>query len=149
MTTFTSDTYGYSLTVPTGWGWVQASARWNGKGSPGAIDPVADQFIGPADTSSWAFAAPTTKGLRAYVKATIQGTVEDHADTCPKPTPDAQHPIEIGGQPGMLLAWDCGLLINQAVTVEHGVGYFFGFRDPSVQAPTDAADHRLFLEFPD
>ena len=145
-TRFTSETYGYSLTPPEGWTAVQALARWDGKGSPGAIDAVADQFIGPADTSSWAFAAPTTKGLRAYVKATIQGTVEDHADTWPKPTPDAQHPIEIGGQPGMLLAWDCGLLINQAVTVKDGVGYFFGLRDPAVHTATNAADRKLFLE---
>jgi hypothetical protein len=149
MTTFTSETYGYSLTLPEGWTGVQAIARWDGKGSPGAIDSVADQFLGPDDTSSWAFAAPTTKGLRAYVKGTIEGTVEDHGDTCPAATPDAQHPIEIGGQPGTLLAWDCGLLINQAVTVEDGVGYFFGFRDPSVQAATNAADRKLFLELLD
>lgn len=110
---------------------------------------MADQFLGHADTSSWAFAAQTTKGLRAYVKGTIEGTVEDHGDTCPAATPDAQHPIEIGGQPGTLLAWDCGLLINQAVTVQDGVGYFFGFRDPSVQAATDAADRKLFLELLD
>ena len=83
------------------------------------------------------------------MKATIQGTVEDHGDTCPKAIPDAQHPIEIGGQPGMLLAWDCGLLIDQAVTVRDGVGYFFGLRDPTVQAATDAADRRLFFELLD
>lgn len=149
MTSFASETYGYALTLPEGWTGVQASARWDGKGSPGAIDTVADQFLGPADTSAWAFAAPTRKGLRAYVKGTIEGTFEDHGDTCPAATPDAQHPIDIGGQPGTLLAWDCGLLINQAVTVEHGVGYFFGLRDPSVHAATDAADRKLFLELLD
>ena len=33
----------------------------------------------------------------------------------------------LGGQPGTLLAWNCGVLVNQAVSVEHGVGFFFGF----------------------
>jgi len=143
-TTFTSETYGYSLTLPGDWTSVQASALWDGKGSPGSDDAVADQFIGPA-ASSWAFAAPTAKDLAPYVKGTIEGTVEDHGDTCPA-TPDAQDPIEIGGQPGMLLAWNCGILINQAVTVESGIGYLFGFRDPSVHAATDTADRKLFLE---
>ncbi len=144
-TTFISETYGYSLTLQGGWTPVQASAVWDGKGSPGSDDAVADQFIGPAAASSWAFAAPTTRDLAAYVKGTIEGTVEDHGDTCPA-TPDAQVPVEIGGQPGKLLAWNCGILINQAVTVENGLGYFFGFRDPSVQAASDAADRKLFLE---
>jgi hypothetical protein len=144
-TTFTSETYGYSLTLPGGWVPVQASAVWDGKGSPGSDDAVADQFIGPTAASSWAFAAPTTRDLAAYVKGTIKGTVEDHGDTCPA-TPDAQDPIELGGQPGRLLAWNCGILINQAVTVKNGVGYFFGFRDPSVKAATDATDRELFLE---
>ena len=106
---------------------------------------MVDQFIGSADISSWAYAAPTTQGLTAYATGTIEATVEDHSDTCPA-TPEAQHPIEIGGSPGTLLAWNCGVLINQAVTVENGVGYFFGLRDVSVQAATDAADRKLFLE---
>lgn len=143
--TFTSETYGYSLALPSGWTSVQASASWDGKGAPGSDDAVVDQFIGPAAASSWAYAAPTTKGLAAYATATIEATVEDHADTCPA-TPDARHPIEIGGRPGTLLAWNCGILINQAVTVDNGVGYFFGLRDLSVQAATDAADRKLFFE---
>jgi hypothetical protein len=105
---------------------------------------VVDQFIGPADASSWAYAAPTTKVLASYVRATIEATLEDHADTCPA-APAAKDPIQIGGQPGTLLAWNCGILINQAVTVENGVGYFFGLRDLSVQAATNAADRKLFL----
>ena len=143
--TFTSETYGYSLALPSGWTSVQASSSWDGKGAPASNDAVVDQFIGSADDSSWAYAAPTTKGLTAYVTATIEATVEDHSDTCPA-TPDAQHPIEIGGRPGTLLAWNCGVLINQAVTVENGVGYFFALRDVSVQAASDVPDRKLFLE---
>jgi hypothetical protein len=143
-TTFTSQTYGYSLTLPEGWIGVQASERWDGKGSPGSIDVVADQFSGFATAESWAFAAPTTKGLGPYARGTIEATLEDHGDTCPA-GPVAEHPVEIGGQPGVLLEWDCGLLINQAIAVEKGVGYFFGLRDPSVHSATNPRDRKLFL----
>jgi hypothetical protein len=144
-TTFVSKTYGYSLTLPGGWTSVQATAAWDGKGAPGHGVAEADQFVGPAAASSWAFAAPTAKDLAAYVKERIKANAAEHGDTCPA-TPDAQDPIEIGGQPGTLLAYNCGILINGAVTVDNGVGYLFGFRDPSVPAATDAADRELFLE---
>jgi hypothetical protein len=142
---FASEAYGYSLTLPRGWTPVQASARWDGKGAPGSDDAVVDQFIGPAAAVSWAYAASTKRTLPAYVKTTIEATVEDHADTCPA-KPVAEDSIQIGGQPGMLLAWNCGVLVNQAVTVQHGVGFFFGFLDPSVHAATDAADRKLLLK---
>jgi hypothetical protein len=146
LRTFTSQTYGYTVTLPKGWGGIQASERWDGNGSPGSVDLDVDQFIdlAAADLSMWAFAAPTTLGLDAYVKGTIDGTLEDHGDTCPT-GPVTKDPIDVGGQPGVLLAWDCGLLINQAVVVENGVGYVFGVRDPSVKAATNSGDRRLLL----
>jgi hypothetical protein len=144
--TFVSKTYGFSLTLPGGWTSIQASEAWDGKGEPPSSDAAeADRFVGPAAASSWAYAAPTAKDLAAYVKENIEATAKYHGDTCPA-TPEAQDPIEIGGQPGTLLAYNCGILINNAVTVDKGVGYLFGFRDPSVQAATDAADRELFLE---
>ena len=146
--TFTSQTYGYSVSLPKGWTAIQASAQWDGKGSPGNEDVVADQFIGLTPADVWAFAAPTTKPLGEYARATIRGTLKDHGADCPA-GPVAQHPIQIGGHPGMLLEWDCGLLINQAVAVHNGVGYFFGLRDPSVHAASNAPDRKLFLEFLD
>jgi hypothetical protein len=142
---FASEAYGYSLTLPRGWTPVQASARWDGEGAPGSDDAVVDQFIGPAAAVSWAYAASTTMALPAYVKTTIKATDEDHGDTCPA-NPVAEDSIQIGGQPGTLLAWNCGVLVNQAVTVQHGVGFFFGFLDQSVHAATDAADRKLFLK---
>jgi len=142
---FASEAYGYSLTLPRGWTPVQASARWDGKGAPGSDDAVVDQFIGPAAAISWAYAASTTRVLPAYVKKTIKVTVEDHSDTCPA-NPVAEESIQIGGQPGTLLAWNCGVLVNQAVTVQHGVGFFFGFLDQSVHVATDTADRKLFLK---
>lgn len=146
--TFASQTYGYSVTLPKGWTAIHASARWDGKGSPGSEDVVADQFIGLTAVDAWAFAAPTTKSLGEYERETITGTLKDHGEDCPA-RPAAQHPIQIGGHPGMLLEWDCGLLINQAVAVHNGVGYFFGLRDPSVHAASNAHDRKLFLRLLD
>ena len=40
----------------------------------------------------------------------------------------------------MLVEWNCGILINVAVTVHDGVAYLFGFRDLGVHAATDPAD---------
>jgi len=144
-TSFTSKIYGYSLTVPAGWTGVQASAAWDGNRAPGHEVPQADQFIGPAAASSWAYAAPTTKDLAGYVKERIAANAADHAATCPA-TPDAEDPIEVGGAPATLLAWNCGILINGAVTVYNGTGYLFGFRDPAVHAATNAADRAAFLQ---
>jgi hypothetical protein len=30
--------------------------------------------------------------------------------------------------------------------VDHGVGYWFGFRDPAVHAANDPADHAAFVQ---
>jgi len=144
-TTFTSSTYGYSLLVPAGWHAIQATAAWDGKGAPAHDVPQADQFIGPAAASSWLFAAPTTKNLAARVKETIAANFAVHGDTCPA-VPEAQDEITIGGEPGVLIAYNCGILINIAVGVHKGMAYVFGFRDPAVQAATDPADRATFLK---
>ena len=46
-TTFTSTTYGYSLTVPAGWSALQASKVWSGTGAPSFRDPVVTSSTGP------------------------------------------------------------------------------------------------------
>jgi hypothetical protein len=144
-TSFASKTYGYSLTVPAGWTVVQASAAWDGNGAPGHDIPQADQFVGPAASSAWAYAAPTTKDLAGYVKERIAANAADHAATCPA-TPEAEDRIDVGGEPGTLVAWNCGILINGAFAVHNGTGYLFGFRDPAVHASADVADRVAFLE---
>jgi hypothetical protein len=144
-TTFASTTYGYSLTVPAGWTSIQASVAWNGSGAPFSGDAEADQFNGPGTASAWAFAAPTTKDLAGYAQERIAATAAAASATCPA-APDLQDQIEIGGEPGTLLSWDCGILINIAVMVHNGAGYLFGFRDPAVHAATDAADRATFLD---
>jgi hypothetical protein len=53
--------------------------------------------------------------------------------------------INVGSDQGVLLAYNCGILINLAAAVHNGVGYQFGFRDPTVNAATDPADEATFL----
>jgi len=45
-----------------------------------------------------------------------------------------------------LLEYNCGILINIAGTVRHGVGYWFAFRYLSVHAASDPAGHAAFVE---
>jgi hypothetical protein len=144
-TNFTSKTYGYSLTVPAGWTVIQASAVWDGKGAPFHDVPEADQFVGPAAASAWFFGAPTTKDLKAKVNESIAANAASHGNTCPA-VPDVQDPIQIGSEPGVLLGYNCGILINSGITVHKGIAYLFGFRDPAVHAATDPADRAAFLE---
>lgn len=144
-TTFTSTTYGYSLTVPAGWSAVQASKVWSGTGAPFFGDPVGDQFDAPGVASVAGIAAATTEDLKAYIKARIAANTADHSDTCPA-VPERKDPVKIGDESGMLLAWNCGILINMAVTVHDGLGYVFGMRDPAVHAATDPTDRAALLQ---
>jgi hypothetical protein len=141
---FKSATYGYTVTPPSGWTTVQASTAWDGLAAYGHESPEADQIIGPASASSWAVAASTTKDLSAYTTELIAATARDHGDTCP-PQPEAQDAIKVGSDPGTLLAWNCGILINLAVAVHNGRAYVFGFRDAAVQASTDPGDRSTFV----
>ena len=143
-TPFTSKTYGYSLTPPAGWTTIQATAKWDGKGAPTHDVPEADQFISPGPASAWFFGAPTSKDLAAREAERVAANAKDHGDTCP-PVPESQDPIEIGGEPGVLSSYDCGILIDTAVTVHDGVAYVFGFRDPAVHAASSPDDRALFL----
>jgi hypothetical protein len=144
-TTFTSAMYGYSIDVPSGWYATAATKQWDGTKSPGNDDPVNDRFVTGVSASAWVRAAPVTLNLADYVAATIAGNAQFHGDTCGREPPDSVEAITIGGEPGSLLAWDCGILINVGVTVHGGSGFFFGLRDPSVKAATDPVDHDLFV----
>ena len=142
--TFTSPLYGYRLTLPAGWAAGAAVLRWDGLSQPGYEEPVVDKFGGPPSASAFAFAGSVTSGLDAFVQDRIKANARDHGDTCPT-TPEVNEPIQIGGQPGVFLAWNCGILINQAVTVHDGVGFAMTMRDMDVQAATNSED-RAILE---
>jgi hypothetical protein len=143
-TTFTSSTYGYTLRLPPGWTSVQAKKAWDGKAPLSSYSPLVDQLVGTYNASSWALAAPSKQKLAAYTAEMIVANAHDHGDTCP-PKPELRRRITIGGGPGMLLAYNCGILINLAAAVHHGVGYQFGFRDPTVNAATDPTGQAAFL----
>jgi len=142
-TAFTSPLYGYTATIPAGWAVAPAVLRWDGKNQPGP-DADTDKFGGPDQITLFAFAGSFTGDLDAFVTDRIAATHRDHSDTCPIAKPDVNQPFQIGGQAWVLLAWDCGGLINQAVTVHKGVAYSFVFRDLAIKAATDPADDRLF-----
>jgi len=135
--------YHYALTLPAGWAAAPAAAPWDGSGAPTHGEPVVDSFVGPASPASWAFGAPTKETLSAYVASVVSDNFKFHGCTCPA-KPESVEPIEIGGEPGALIAWNCGILINLAATVHGGIGYHFGFRDPAVHAATDPTDRAVF-----
>ncbi len=143
--TFTSATYGYTLRLPASWSPIQAQKTWDGKASLSSDSDEVDQFPGSYNASSWAVAARSRQNLAAYTAAVIAANARDHGDTCPA-KPETREQITVGDGPGILLEYDCGILINLAAAVHHGVGYQFGFRDPTVNAATDPADHATFLD---
>ncbi len=153
-TTFTSETYGYTLMLPAGWTALRASKTWDGTSGISSDSAEVDQFKSPAAVSSTGVAAPFAQALPALTQTLIAATTRYHGDTCTSP-PESQDAITIGGDPGVLVAWDCGILINVALTIHNGVGYQFLLRDPAVHASTDVADRALFLamlasvQFPD
>ena len=76
----------------------------------------------------------------------IASTARYHSDTCPR-RPNGQAGIAIGGRPGVLLEYNCGILINLAATVSHGVGYVFTF--PRRQRPGGHRSERSHCLRPD
>ena len=64
--------------------------------------------------------------------------------TCPATAPETTEPIQIGGQAGVLLSWNCGILINEALTIRNDTGFVFVMRDTGVQAATDPDDRAIF-----
>ncbi len=145
---FASTSYRYSITLPAGWVATPASVTWDGQGAPTSESPAVDLFGPPGVTTTsgpaaLALAAPTTDSLAAWVAYGIAQISIAHSDTCPK-KPDSVEAVTVGGQPGKLVAMNCGILINTAFTVVNGYGYRFGFRDPLVPAATDPKDLATF-----
>lgn len=141
---FTSPVYGYSVVLPVGWSAVAATLRWDGTSRTSSDTPNVDQFYPTGLASSWASAAAYQGTLKEYTAKEIADTANYHGTTCPA-GPEAQLPITVGGQPGILLQFNCGILINIAVTVDAGIGYVFGFRDPTVEGSSDSQDKAIFV----
>jgi len=147
-TAFRSPLYKYTVTLPAGWAGGAAMLPWNGKSQSGHEEPDVDKFGGPSNASAWAFAGPTSLDLARFAKDRIEANSRDHSDNCPA-QPEVSEPIEIGGETGAFLAWNCGILINQALIVRKGTAYAFLFRDFDVHAATDPNDRALFEQLLD
>lgn len=144
----TSRHYGYTEALPAGWRLVsQATRQWNGQGGPGYDAPVVDLFAGPRGLQAWAYAAPTKKGLAAYIAATIRAVRAAH----PCAPPQSNQAIMIGGAPARLLGMQCsagsGFLVEIAVTVHHGTAFEFASQPPpgTQSNPAARAAFRQFL----
>lgn len=146
QTTFTSAKYGYSLTLPAQWSDAQAVGKWDRRSALDLESLDVDRFFsGVSGKGSYAAAGRWNRGLAAYTTFLISFTHRTHGDFCPA-KPDTRAAVTVGGQPGVLLGYNCGILINIAATVHHGVGYQFVFRDSGVAAASDPADHATFLQ---
>ena len=142
---FISATYGYTLTPPAHWTSAQASGKWDGRSGLDIDSSQVDQFRSPSTNPVfWAVATHWQQSLAAFTSYAISWTSSFHGDSCTA-EPSRRSPITVGGQPGVLLSYDCGVLINYAVTVDNGIGYWFLFKDDDVQAATDPTDHATFL----
>jgi hypothetical protein len=143
--TFRSKHYGYTLTVPAGWTTRQALGKWNGKSGLDGTSALVD-LIGQPSVSKGVFvaAAPWHRNLAAYKNFLIGLNAQYHGDTCPL-RPDTRRHVTVGGQPGVLLAYNCGILVNNVGTVHHGVGYLLVFIDRGVATATDPTDSATFL----
>jgi hypothetical protein len=147
-TTFTSRTYGYTVALPAQWTSVQAGTGWNGSSGLVSDSPGVDQFIGTYLARSWGVAAPWKQGLATYAAFLMTRNARHHGDSCPS-QPATRSQITVGGQTGVLLAYNCGIIV--AATVHHGVGYWFGFRNPTVHAvsehtASDPSDQAVFMQ---
>ena len=139
---FTSALYGYSITLPADWTPTGATQRWDGSGAPTSDDPVVDRFNSTGTAAAFASAATTTMPLEGFVAAGIATNAKVHGDTCPA-NPDSVGQITVGGETGTLVAWNCGILINQAITIHDGVAFIMTMRDREVQAATDPEDRSI------
>jgi len=146
-TVFRSPLYGYSIVVPTGWSATPATTRWDGV-SAASLGPNVDQLAGP-HLIVLGYAGPFAGNLTAFVQDQIAASARDHSDTCPSNALQLNQPTTIGGQPGVLLGFNCGARIDQIITVHDGVGYAFTIRDAAFSPtldPTDFATAQSMLD---
>lgn len=145
-TTFRSKAYGYTVTVPAEWSSRQAYAKWDGHSELDGTSALVDLFGQPSETKGvFVAAAPWKRELAAYTAFFIAWNAHFHGDYCPA-EPHTRSRVTVGGQRGVMLAYNCGILVNNVVTVHKGIGYCFVFVDRNVAAATDPADHLTFVK---
>jgi hypothetical protein len=147
---FTSDHYGYTVSVPTGWTADGATQTWDGASpmAPGHDDPLVDQFTAPPRYARlWVFAAPTTLDLAAYATHTTDANAAEHPCSVGSQTPEKDEAVTIDGTPARLLTVHCGILVLIAVAIHRHTGFVFGYQDPNGGLSFDAEDRATFLQF--
>lgn len=144
--TFTSKTYGYTLSVPAGLTPRQAFAKWDGESELDGDSAQVDLMGHPGESKGvWIAAARSKRDLAADTAFAITWNAHYHGDYCPS-RPNMRDRVTIGGQPGVLLAYNCGILVNFAVTVDRGVEYWFTFVDRGLAAANNPSDRATFLK---
>ena len=115
-TTFTSSIHGITISYPTGWNVVRASAAWTA-GIPQQGSSQADLiYQRETDSPFLAVASMPLGGRTADAWMFEFGTSPDWDDTCPW-----SEPTTIDGRPGLIFGIDCGVL--RAATTAGDRGY--------------------------
>ena len=150
-TRFTSNRYGYALTLPAGWTGGQALRTWDGQGAPGYDSLPVDKFGGQTPITAWAYAAPFDGTLAEWVTATLQAAAAEHA--CPDQA-ETNELLAMGAERGRLLSVHCpadgGLFVVMALAVHSGTGYVFAAQDSSGASAEETVRsefHQLFNKF--
>jgi hypothetical protein len=141
-TPFESMQYGYTAGVE--WTGTNATAVWDGTGSPGDGDPVVDTMEGPEGQRAFAFGEPWDATLQEFVTASRAANATAHP--CPR-KPETTRSTTIGGEPAVLDEMHCpvpgGPFTMTAFVVHDGhVNVFFTY---SV-APGSEAFTRAWFE---
>ena len=121
---FTSATYGYTVNAP-GWTGAQASAAWDGTGSPGDGDPFVDTFAGPR-MKAFAVGVATKQKLKALIAA--QRKAGEAVHPC-SGTPE-EVATSIDGADGELDAVTCetpsgDIFVMTATVIQNGRAFVF------------------------
>jgi hypothetical protein len=116
QTTFSSSTYGITISYPTGWNVVRASATWTA-GIPHQGSGEADVIYQRETDSPFIAVASMPLGGRTADAWMVEfGTSPGWDDTCP-----SSEPTTIDDRPGLIFGIDCGVL--RAATTAGDRGY--------------------------
>ena len=140
-TVYTSELYGYSLTLPPGWVRRETVAgEWEGELFGGhGVGPGVETWDAPRGAGTF-YAAAREPAEGATLDDWTAETMSFVAATCGEP---ATEEITLGGEPGTLLEYqECGagqFYVLYAATVHEGRGYLLGWRGPRGNEEADRA----------
>jgi hypothetical protein len=142
-TPFVSRHYGYVITSEE-WTGTDATAAWDGTGSPGHDDPAVDILKDLEGHAAFAFGERSDATLQRFVTAFRRTNATVHAG-CPV-RPEKTGPITIGNEPAILDQMHCppsgGPFVLTAYVVHAGRAYVFA---TLAVALSDAATRLWFV----